>query len=426
MCTLYKILSQSLVAAGFFAVALLFPAMGAQFRQIPNLPVLPPAIDHPAERQMLQFDLDRLQRRGIALKESRNIYVRDCSQRLTGGPRQRNCQVRLQEIRRESSCLRSEISSLRIRFQTLEANALRRRNSGPAGPPGRNVNPVVYSRQRYVRQALPAGDGFWAEVLGDLKQKVARGPGDSALGDAAAYLDGMYRRRTAADRLDNAYYKHGVRRALLRDYWSAALAFSRAARDDPRDERVYGSYADAAGRQHASPACTNAGRCVAGDIPGWASRFGKSHERALRKSLSGDRAGGAPDEFRWIVNILRAIVVYAGRIDSTLASVSRVRETADAVLRKLKAGNRAEALSGYIRLWQATKPRRANVFLAMYASAAGSPATRNFIDSNTRAVPSAENDPAYLLKIFSAFEGDGSENPFLGALTQTQIIRLQI
>lgn len=425
MCMLYKILSRSLVAAGFLAVALLFPAMGAQFRQIPTLPVLPPAIDHPAERQMLQFDLDRLQRRGVALKESRKIYVRDCSQRLTGGPRQRNCQVQLQEIRRESSRLRSDISSLRVRFQTLEANALRRRNSAPAALPGENRHRAADRRQSYVRQALSAGDGAWAKVLGDLKAKVARGPGDSALRDAAAYLDGMYRGRIAADRLDNAYYKHGVRRVLLRDYWSAALAFSRAARDDLGDERVYGSYADSVGRQHASPACINAGRCVAGKIAGWAARFGKPHERALRKLLSGERAGAAPDDFRRIVNILGAITVYAGRIDSTPAALGSVREMADAALRKLKAGNGTEALTGYIRVWQAMEPRRANVFLAIYASAAGSPAARNFMDSHARAVPLPANDPAYLLKIRSAFEGDGSENPFLGALTHAQIIRLQ-
>lgn len=170
--------------------------------------------------------------------------------------------------------------------------------------------------------------------------------------DAFAYLRAMYEGRIAADDLENAYYKHGVRRWLAGDMWSAALSFARAARDNPEDRRVFASFADAAGRQHASPAC--------------------------------------------------------------------VKALADA-----RRGDRTTAFERYVRLWQRAAPDREKVFFARYAAASGPRAARKFPGDDSVSSDETRAEDSYLTRVLAAFQPDSRENPFSGALTQAQIIRMQ-
>ena len=297
------------------ALMIVSSARAAQFRQLPELPVIPPSITFSGERDFLQADLDRLKVRITAVEGKRATHHRDCGQRLMSNvTRKRQCSFLAQEIHRDSSRLRTAISSLRSRFGEIERNALQRRQSGASGVSGagRAVRePVRDRRPKLMADALAAGDGSWKDLLAHVKSMMDRGAGDPAVRDVSAYLTGLYSGQMAADVLNDAYYKHGVRRALAGDHWSATLAFARAARDRPDDLRVFESFADAAGRQHAGPACIQSGRCVSGNVAQWAKQFGNKHEQALKKIIAAERKRKLSLNVAGTFRVLRAAAVYA-------------------------------------------------------------------------------------------------------------------
>ncbi len=132
------------------ALMIVSSARAAQFRQLPELPVIPPSITFSGERDFLQADLDRLKVRITAVEGKRATHHRDCGQRLMSNvTRKRQCSFLAQEIHRDSSRLRTAISSLRSRFGEIERNALQRRQSGASGVSGagRAVRELVRDRR---------------------------------------------------------------------------------------------------------------------------------------------------------------------------------------------------------------------------------------------------------------------------------------
>ena len=262
-------------------------------------------------------------------------------------------------------------------------------------------------------------------MLALLKKSADKATGNPALRDAFAYLGAMYDGRIAADDLQNAYYKHGVRRWLAGDMWSAALSFARAARDNPEDRRVFASFADAAGRQHASPACVKAHRCVSGNVAAWAKRFGKAHERALKQILKGSSKAQQSVTIADIRNTLGAIAIYAAKTESHGGIVNGTSDMAAKALASARRGDRAAAFDEYVRLWQQSGADREKVFFARYAAASGSQAARIFLGDDGASPVQARAADSYLARIRAAFQPASGENPFSGELTQAQIIRLQ-
>lgn len=414
------------VLTAFLACAAIVPAAGAaQFRQLPALPMIPPSITFPAERAILQADLDEIKIRIKAHDRKRSDYRRECAQRLlSNAVRKRRCSVMAQEIHRDGSRLRSEIGALSNRFGTVERNALQRRQSGFAAPGGAGRVAAPDRRPKMIADALSAG-ATWRGVLDRVNVLMGRGAGDPAVRDVSAYLIGVHSGRMAADRLDNAYYKHGVRRALAGDHWSAALAFAQAARETPDDLRVFESFADAAGRQHAGPACVRSGHCVSGNIAAWAKRFGERHERPLRQIVAaGQKAKLDPATLR-MLNVLRAATVYAARKNPDPVDDPDLRESAAKALAAYGKGDRLAAVAGYIRLWKMTAHGRADLFLYRYAEASGSADARRLLDLDLPSANASTIDDVYLGKLKAAFEKGGDVSPFSGKLSQAQIIRLQ-
>jgi hypothetical protein len=403
------------------------PDVGAaQFRRLPALPMIPPSINFPGERDVLQADLDRLKVRIKAHDRKRSDYRRECGQRqLSNAVRKRRCSVLAQEIHRDASRLRTEIGALSNRFGTVERNSLQRRQSGSpvSGQTGRAA--AADKRPKLIADALSVGGGTWRGVLDHVKALMGQGAGDPAVRDVSAYLVGVHSGRMAADRLDNAYYKHGVRRALAGDNWSAALAFAQAARDTPDDLRVFESYADAAGRQHAAPACATSGRCVSGNIAVWVKRFGKHHEQPVRQMVAAGRKGKLNPATLRMLNILRAISVYAANKDADPANDPELRDIADQALVAYKKGDRFAAASGYVRLWKVTERGRAGLFLYRYGETSGSVVARGLLDYDFPSVTSSRVDDDYLVVLKEAFQTAGDASPFTGKLSRAQIIRLQ-
>lgn len=403
------------------------PDVGAaQFRQLPALPMIPPSINFPGERDVLQADLDRLKVRIKMHVGKRSDYRRECAQRqLSNAVRKRRCSVLAQEIHRDASRLRTEIGALSNRFGTVERNSLQRRQSGfpVSGRTARAAAPD--KRPKLIADALSAGGGTWRGVLDHVKTLMGRGAGDPAVRDVSAYLVGVHSGRMAADRLDNAYYKHGVRRSLAGDNWSAALAFAQAARETPGDLRVFESYADAAGRQHAEPACVTSGRCVSGNIAVWVKRFGERYEQPVRQMVAAGRKGKLDPATLGMLNILKAISVYAANKDTDPADDSELSKIADQALAAYKKGDRLAAASGYVRLWKATERGRAGLFLYRYGETSGSAAARGLLDYDFPSVTSSRVDDDYLVVLKQAFMTAGDASPFTGKLSRAQIIRLQ-
>lgn len=411
--------------AAIFAAALSAPAGALQFRQMPHLPIVPPSITFPAERNILQADLEALADRRRELGKNRTEYDRECSQRLASNASlRRHCSFRLQEIRREASRLRVDINALRARFQTVEANALRRRQSGRIkGPaPIDTGGATPDARTHFVREALSESNGGWSPVLSLLEKAAGKATGNPALRDAFAYIRAMYDGRIAADDLESVYYKHGVRRWLARDMWSAALSFARAARDNPEDRRVFASFADAAGRQHASPACVKAHRCVSGNIAAWAKRFGAAHERTLRHLLSSSMKTPESPNAADVRKTLGAIAIYAAQTESEGRDTQMASDLIAKALASARRGDRAAAFEEYVGLWRYLAPDREKVFFARYAAASGSAAA---VDADRVSAREAGAEDGYLARVRKAFRPGSEENPFSGALTQAQIIRLQ-
>jgi hypothetical protein len=411
--------------AAILTAALSAPAGAVQFRQMPDLPAIPQSITFPAERSILQADREALADRRRELGKNRAEYDRECSERLASNASlRRSCSFLVQEIRRESSHLRVDINALRARFQTVEADALRH-SGGVKGPASTGGVETPDARTKFVREALAESIEGWFPVLSLLKKSAGKGTGNPALRDAFAYLRAMYEGRIVADDLENAYYKHGVRRWLAGDMWSAALSFARAARDNPEDRRVFASFADAAARQHASPACVKAHRCVSGDVAAWAKRFGLAHERALKQLLSVSTKTLQSANIADIRNILGAIAIYAAKTESDSGGTEPSSDRTTKALAYARSGDRTVAFEEYVRLWRYVAPDREKVFFARYAAASGSRAARKFLGEDGVSSGDAGAEDRYLTRVRAAFRTDSGKNPFSGALTQAQIIRLQ-
>jgi hypothetical protein len=280
-----------------------------------------------------------------------------------------------------------------------------------------------------MADALAAGDGSWKGLLAHVKSMVGRGAGDPAGRDVSAYLTGLYSGQMAADVLNDAYYKHGVRRARAGDHWSATLAFARAARDRPDDLRVFESFADAAGRQHAGPACIQSGRCVSGNVAQWAKRFGKKHEQALKKIIVAERKRKLSLNVAGTFRILRAAQVSAAKKEAGEVAYPPAGhprdELAPQALAAARTGDWAEAVRLYIRLWKKTEPGRAGVFLARYAQASGAATAKELFDGNAYPLTRSKSDREYLDVLRQACAQGDDNGPFAGSLSQAQIIRLQ-
>ena len=424
-----KILSRRSLTAALVALAampVVGPAAGAaQFRELPALPNIPPSVTFQGERDILKGDLDRLRGRLKSYDAKRSDYRRECAQRLmSNAVRKRRCSFLAQEIHRDGSHLRTEIGALRNRFGTIERNALQRRQSRVPAPG--NAAPVAVNDKRHkmVADALSAGR-TWRSVLDHVKAMMGRGAGDPSVRDVSAYLFGIHGGGLAADLLENPYYKHGVRRALAGDYWSAALAFAHAARDTPEDLLVFESFADAAGRQHKGPACVKSGRCVSGNISGWVKRFGKRHERPVKQMVAAGQKGKLGHDTLRMLNILRAITVYAAKKDADPAPGPELQEIAARALAALRRGDRLAAITDYIQLWKVAERGRAGLFMHRYSVASGSDTARGLLDDDYPSVTAFRIDDVYLANLKEAFEKGGDASPFNGTLSRAQIIRLQ-
>ncbi len=410
----YRAVPSRLLAAAVVAAGLCGPASDAAaasslaFRPLPALPPIPAEIDNANERAMMQAELDRLGTRAHDLAVRREIYDRDCTASAINAAGRRDCQFRLVDLRRDSSRLHADMNAAEAWFRRVAEEAARRRlgDSALRHPAGVPAAEAADRRRDYVQDALAAGS--WAKAIARLRTEAAVRRGDAALRDALVYVEAMANGSIAADVLGDMYYRHGVRRFVAGDDWSAALAFARAARDNPDDRRVFDSYALAARRQHAAPACAASDRCVGGDVAGWANRFGPRQAGAAKALLAAARAKGAAEGHRRAALRLRAAAIYAEKD----ALPTKLPESALAAARAAEAHARAsawtEAAVAWLAAWRATDPERAARFLELYDGAA----------------PPASGEAAFA-KLRAAFGGGAPGDPFVAALSQSQIILLQ-
>ena len=418
------------LAAMALALTAVSPAHAAPFRQLPETPVIPPSITYPAERDILQADLDRVKASISEYNGRLAEYRRDCDQRLlTNAATKRECSSFAQGLHREASRLQVAINALRNRFSVIERGARQRRHATDPALRAAATGALRDNRPGLVAEALAAGDGSWDSVLDHVKAMRDRGAGDPAVRDVYAYLTGIHSGRLAADTLENEYYKYGVRRSLAGDYWSATLAFAQAARDTPGDRRVFESFATAAGRQHAAPACITSGRCVSGNVAEWAKRFGTGHDGALKQVDAAYQKETLDPKTTGVFRILKAIAVYAAKKETEPAAESTrkiaIREMARQALAAARGGDRFDAVRRYIRLWELTEPDRAAVFLVRYAETSGSAEARAMSEIRPRPSAPPANRREYLERLRQAFTQGDNASPFSGALTRAQIIRLQ-
>lgn len=436
MNTVLYILARQANSRGSFrclavvSIALVYfasPAVAVSLRPVPALPQIPATVTDGTERQILTDDRNRLQERRTMLLGLQADYRRDCASRFSvGHSLRRHCSFRLQEIYRQSTMFRRDVDMLRTRFRVVEENVIQRRHRAVAQPSASKNEGGPDARLSTIRDLLSDGDGGWTGVLSRARKISAQAPGNRVLRDAVAYLRGMYDGEIAAEELENGYYKHGVRRWLARDYWSATLAFARAARDHADDESVFASFAVVAGRQHGSPACTRSGRCVSGNMAVWVRRFGTSHAREVKSMLRRQHRGKTYHPTADLRRLLGAITVFTAKLPADGAGEPAVAERAGRALEMLRRRADGAAIREYIRAWQISAPRRAGIFFAGYATGSGKPLPEGITaGGETIGIALRRADNAYLVRVRASLDAAGRADPFSGALSRAQIIRLQ-
>lgn len=386
------------------------PADASAFRSLPALPQIPAEIDNANERALMRAEIDRLAGRARDLTAQQQVYDRECSSVPFNPSARRDCQFRLVDLRRDNSRFRTDVAAAVAWFRRVAEEGARRRLSDPsarsASHPTESAAPD--RRLEIVRAALAVPVDGWAAGLERLRAEAAGRAGDSAMRDALAYVEAMAAGTIAADALDDRYYRHGVRRYLLGDDWSAALAFARAARDNPDDLRVFDSYALAVRRQHDSPACTEAVRCVGGDLAGWAKRFGEGQAPAAKALLAAAEAKDAAPAMRTAVLRLRGAMIHASKTDAASAPGEAAHTLAGAAADAVRRRDWAAAADAWLGAWRAEAPGRAARFVALYDGKTPEPSGRKS-----------------LAALRAALAGSAPGDPFSGALTQAQIILLQ-
>ncbi|MEX2454399.1 MAG: hypothetical protein WD470_06830 [Rhodospirillaceae bacterium] len=392
------------------AVSAVFPAQASSFRPLAPLPAIPVEVTDRNEVLLMQAELDRLAGLATELTAMRQLYDRDCTAFAFGGNARRDCQFRLVDMRRDTGRYNSAVDALDAWFQRVAAEAAIRRMDGSAGQAVGTADRATGRRLDYVREALAAGDGdgTWVASLAHLRTLRAGRAGDAALRDAAAYLEAMYRGAIAARDLANGYYRHGVHRFLMGDDWSAALAFARAARDDPGDLRVFASYALAVRRQHDSPACARGRHCVGGDVAAFAGRFGAGQADAAKRLVAFAAGDAAPDGLRAAVNRLRAAAIHAAKTELQPVAGDEAMARAVAARDFVRSGDPASAAAAWEEAWHLAEPERAEMFFRLY-------------DGGRPEAAGAEDFAA----VRTALADGSGADPFSGGLTQAQIIRLQ-
>ena len=400
----------AILCFGLVAAAFAGPVRASSFQPLPALPQVPAGIDNANERTLMQAEIDRLAERARELSAGQHVYDRDCSATAFNPSARRDCQFRLVDLRRDGSRLRAEVLAAEAWFRRVAEESARRRLSEPAlrGAAVQAEPAPADRRLGFLRAALEAPCDTWAACLGKLRAETARRAGDAAARDAVACLEAMASGTIAADTLGDRYYRHGVRRFLAGDDWSAALAFARTARDHPDDLRVFDSYALAARRQHASPACRESRHCVGGDLAAWAKRFGPGQAPAAKATLAAAARKDADGPVRAAVLRLRAAMVHAAKAEPPAAAGEIPLARARAAEAAASAGHWVEAADAWLGAWQAAEPGRAARFLALYGG-------------EVPEKPGADR----LAALRTALSGDAPGDPFSDALTQAQIILLQ-
>lgn len=396
-----------LVASGAAAAA-----SAASFRPLDRLPPIPVEVDNENERALLQADLERLRDRAADIEQRRRLQDRDCGGALfagrqqSGGTTQRDCQFRLVDLRRDASRFNADVHVLEAHFRRVASEIAARRTNGHATAVA--AVPVPADRRLgFVREALAADGASWQASLAQVRALFATRTGDASLRDAVAYLEAMQRGAIAAADLENGYYRHGVRRYLAGDDWSAALAFAQAARDDPGDPRIFDSFARTVRRQHHGPECVKAGRCVGGDLAAWAARFGAGQTAAAKALLAAAGRDGADAALRDAVKRLRGFAVYGARVDPAAPIPPDATAHAAAAAGHVRASDWTAAAGSWTEALRLADPERAEPFLAIYGGRGPVPAGTAEFAALRAALARADADP------------------FSGALTTAQIIRLQ-
>ena len=380
------------------------------FRPIPALPQIPVEIENANERALMRAEIDRLAERARDLSAQQQVYDRDCAAVAFNPSARRDCQFRLVDLRRDNSRFRTDVAAAEAWFRRVGEESARRRMTDPAmrGAASQGQPAAPDRRLEIVRAAIGDAGESWAECLGRLRAEAAVRAGDAAARDALAYMEAMAEGTIAADALADNYYRHGVRRFLAGDDWSAALAFARAARDHADDLRVFDSYALAARRQHGLPACAESARCVGGDLAGWAKRFGEGQAMAAKALLAAADAKGADRATRAAVLRLRGAMIHAAKTDVPASPGGTARALALKAADAVRTRDWAAAADAWFEAWRAEDPDRSARFLALYGGKAPE-------------APAAGS----LAALRAALAGNAPGDPFSGALTQAQIILLQ-
>lgn len=381
-------------------------ASSPTFRPLLPPPPLPVESADPNEMRLIQADRDQLVDRARALSLARERYDQECGLNALNLPARRDCQFRLVDLRRETVAYNADVAALEQRFARIAEELSSRRLSGGGLDAGRDRRQTAERRMEILRDAL--GKDGWDRSLDYIHGLRDTRAGDAALRDVATYLEGMRSGTIVAANLTNPFYRYGVWRHLAGDDWSAALAFARAAQDEPDDARVFASFASAAARQHRSPACVRRNHCVGGDVVAFAAAFGEGQADAARDLLSAiadDAAAKGPGA---AVNRLRGAAIYAAGLATDRALNPIARGHATEAAHNVRAGKFELAARQWADAWLSAEPARAGEFFRIYDGGDPALADRKDFDRLRRALSAGT-----------------AADPFSVSLGHAEIIRLQ-
>ena len=427
-------------AALALALALILSQAPPAKSQIVALEEIPTAFAHAEAGLALRVERSRLRTYLRGLQRIAETFNVSCRAVRRGSAKWHGCRTERGELDGKRLAYNSDARQFNARIAALTRRAGRDRPK--AGEPRAEAR----RKTELLLDALQIGAGDWQASLRYLRERALKYPNDRALGDALAYLEGMYRGQLMARDFANRYYRHGVKRWLAGDYEMAARAFAQAARDNPDDLKIFRSFAHAVGRQHGGGDCKTHRLCVSGNLPRWASFFGPDKEAAAEALAAEAHKNPRARELRDAVNLLKGIAVYAAGAPTPKRLNPRARLLSSQAVDRIRAKDHLGAARFFAKALQAAEGDRALIYLKHYfegaAAAGGNQAAlppenlllaevhdKMMLEVSRRRAPApsemakraAEQAFAALRK---ALRRSALANPFFGVLKPGEIARL--
>lgn len=328
--------------------------------QIVALEEIPAAFARTDAGMVLRTERSRLRTYLKGLQRIAETFNVKCRAVRRGSAKWHGCKTERDRLEQKRLAYDADARQFNARIAALHRRASRER------PKTSEARAEARRKTELLLDALKFGAGDWQASLSYLRDRAHRNPNDRALGDALAYLEGMYRGQLMAQDLANRYYRHGVQRWLAGDYEMAARAFAQAARDNPDDLKIFRSFSHAVGRQHGGRDCQTHGLCVSDNLPRWASFFGPDKEVAAEALEAEARKNPRARELRDAVNLLKGMAVYAAGAPTPKRMNRQAHSFSSQAVSQIGRGDHLGAARLFAKALQAADSDRALIYLQHY------------------------------------------------------------